>query len=181
MRTIHPARLSWAPAILLALLVQGCSGMTVFRDTPLKQARKMARAPLQSVTPVQVPGGTLTFYRWVRANECGRGYVFDVNGASSLGGGSAGPCSAREPLGVSCEAGAGGNNPFGVCHGEVSDPRIASVTVMFEGEVTPIKAQVINGFWCVFLPGQRRSPALVRADGLDARGQTVVQYRLQQP
>lgn len=181
MHTIGRTRLSGAITVLFALVLQGCGGMTGFQDTPLKQAKQMARAPLQSVTPVQVPGGSITFYRYVRKTECGSGYVFDINGAKNLGGGTAGPCNAREQLGVNCEAGAGGVNPFGVCYGEVNDPRIAGVAVVFEGDAAPTKATVINGFWYVFLPGHRLSPTLVRVDGLDVRGQTVAQYRLRQP
>lgn len=159
------------PGIWIAafgLLLAGCG---LFHD-PLKDVQTRAGVPLQTKT-VTVPVGTLTFYKYVKGQQCGTGFVYQLHGVEGGGGGGEGPCFMQGPLGAGGANSQAGKNSFVLLYGEINDSRITKVTVTLKGETNPLEAQMTDGWWYIFRDGQGAVPDIAKVTGYDKNGAEV--------
>lgn len=159
----------------IVALIAGCglllAGCGLFSD-PMKDVEKRIGVPVQSKT-VPVSAGTLTFYRYARGKQCGTGFLYDVHGVKGQGGFGEGPCGGRGALDAGMAATFTDQSPFTLMFGEVLDPGIVRVTVLLKGETKPLEAQVVDGWWYLFLDGQLNLPERQKVTGYHEDGTEI--------
>lgn len=70
-------------------------------------------------------------------------------------------------------AGGGGKHPFAVIYGEVNDRDVVRISVVTKGDSKPLAAQVVDGWWYVFLGGKGAIPEVDTAVGYDKDGKEI--------
>lgn len=158
-----------ALAALVALLVAGCGTSSEVMDL-----EEQVGGPVLT-TSIHVPQGSITFYRYVKDEKCGAGVVYRIDGQrghNRSGGG--GPCtnatnsSALTKNAMRHYQG----TQFVLLHGEVKDDRIAKVMVTIGEDKEARQADMLYGFWYVYIPGASEMPTFT-IKGLDKDGLEV--------
>lgn len=127
---------------------------------PIGQLEQQVGGPVLT-TSVQVPQGSITFYRYVKGEVCGAGIVYRIGGKTGQNRNGGGPCSNRtntSPLTNNAMSQSRGRTPFVLLHGLVDQDQIARVMVKIGG-AEPRKAEVVYGFWYMLIPGASEIPA----------------------
>ena len=152
---------------MVAVLISGCGKSF----NPVKELEEQVGGPVLT-TSVQVPQGSITFYRYVKDEACGAGIVYRIDGKIGQNrNGGGGPCTNktnRSSLTMNAMRHSEGTQ-FVLFHGEVKDDRIAKVLVTIGEDNEAREADIIYGFWYVYIPGATEIPTYT-IKGLDKDG-----------
>jgi hypothetical protein len=147
-----------AGLLIVTILLTGCgAGRAQFDRFIAQKTRQVSNA-----VQVQTTLGPLKLYRVTSLGQCGEGYEL-AGGVTE----STRQCGNEEALTLSGSGGGG----YVLLMGSIHDPRITQVKLdLTDGR--QLQAQVADGLWYLFLPGEAKIPQ-AKLTGLDDTGNQV--------